>query len=147
MALPQAFSVLVQLKVVLVQSDNTTTCAYINKMGWGEMRSWPLCKKTIELWNWYQSNQVVFTLFRIRGQPQNDLYASVHNHKLVKFCSLRPRAVSKDTFALNWANFCLFTHSFQEGPIHSNTDCTKMACQTVVLYHSEHAGRDFNHSP
>ena len=52
---------------------------------------------------WGLHNQVVYTLFKIWGKPQVDLFVSVHNHKLAQYCSLypSPATMAQDAFSLN----------------------------------------------
>ena len=53
-------------KTVLVRSDNTTVCSYINKLG--GTKSPQLCQEVTELWDWCWSNNVEMTSLHIPGE-------------------------------------------------------------------------------
>ena len=59
------FLPLVQGQVVLVRSDNTTTCAYINKQG--GTKSSDLCAQACRLWQWCLDHNIVIRAAYIPG--------------------------------------------------------------------------------
>ena len=52
-------------QMVLVRSDNTTTCAYINKQG--GTRSWGLCQQAIDLWEWCTTHNIELKAVHVPG--------------------------------------------------------------------------------
>ena len=52
-------------KVILVRSDNTTTCAYINKSG--GTRSRDLCHLALEMLEWCFSHQIELRAVHVPG--------------------------------------------------------------------------------
>ena len=53
-------------KTVMVRSDNSTVCAYINKMG--GTKSLPLCQEVTSLWNWCWDHNVDLRSLHIPGE-------------------------------------------------------------------------------
>ena len=126
---------------VLIRSDNTTTCAYINH--YGGTRSWDLCLQAVDLWDWCLVNQIELKaahvpgvenvladflsrqevdqrewslhqkaankLFWRWGRPDMDLFATIHNRKVLSFCSMYPSRIAThiDAFSINWTGFSL----------------------------------------
>ena len=99
---------------VWVRTDNAKTCTYVNKIG--ETRSKAMCWQTWDLWRWcihhqihlsvenvlanflsrqevYQGEwslhgKVMHQIYVRWGKPHIDMFASVHNHKVDRYCSL-----------------------------------------------------------
>merc|ERR1712074_235830 len=50
---------------VLIRSDNTTVCSYLNKKG--GTRSQTLCQQTIDLWDWCINHQIELIAMHVPG--------------------------------------------------------------------------------
>ena len=66
---------------------------------------------------WELADRVVKQLFQIWNTPQIDLFATLHNRKLPKFCSLRlcPQAEAVDALSLDWSK--MFIYAFPPLPL------------------------------
>jgi hypothetical protein len=76
-----------QGKVVLVRSDNTTTCAYINRQG--GTRSWELCAQACRLWLWCIQHQIAIRAVYIPG-PDNVPADALSRGRILHMVNLRP---------------------------------------------------------
>jgi hypothetical protein len=63
-----------------------------------------LSRKILPYHEWELSDRVLHKLFQVWGTPQIDLFATVDNKKLPKFCCLRfhPLAEAVDALSLSW---------------------------------------------
>ena len=126
------FQHLVQGKVVLVATDNTTVVAYINKEG--GMRSGSLCALLWRLLCWCNLRQVVLKARHIPGRlnviadklsrqgqvfdllvqtwhrPHVDMFATKYNCKLTQYVSPvpDPSAWAVDTLTVSWENLDMY---------------------------------------
>jgi ribonuclease HI len=138
----KAFLPDVRGRSVLVQTDNTATLYYINKMGGTKSRE--LCALTWDLllWcmlhqidlvaahipgeenvladrlsrhilpyhEWELAERVVQRIFQYWSTPDVDLFATVENRKLSRFCAIRyyPEVEMVNAMALTWTNKFLY---------------------------------------
>ena len=79
-------------RTVMVRSDNTTVCTYINKMG--GTKSPHLCHLTMDLWIWCQNNNIKIRSLHVPGDD-NQLADVLSRHSLQsKEWGLNPRVVN-----------------------------------------------------
>ena len=76
-----------------------------------------LSRKIYPYHEWELANRVVQQLFQIWNTPQIDLFATLENKKLPKFCSLRPcpQAEAVDALSLDWSE--MFVYAFPPIPL------------------------------